>query len=140
MAELAPEVPVEQSPLAIAEPLANAEPLAAEEPPAADLAIAEPPAASLATAEPAAADLAAAEPTPLSGATMPAVIPVAETSRAETAMAAAPAGPAAGGDAPVSLLPSTPAGLQTASLTVGAIDDMTFLRSEEHPSELQSLM
>src|SRR3546814_11471692 len=56
-------------------------------------------------------------------------------------MAAAPAGPAAGGDAPVSLLPSTPAGLQTASLTVGAIDDMTFLfevDSAELSSEAQS--
>src|SRR3546814_6117907 len=61
-------------------------------------------------------------------------------------MAAAPAGPAAGGDAPVSLLPSTPAGLQTASLTVGAIDDMTFLfevdsaeLSAEAQSELRTL-
>src|SRR3546814_2938941 len=56
-------------------------------------------------------------------------------------MAAAPAGPAAGGDAPVSLLPSTPAGLQTASLTIGAIDDMTFLfevDSAELSSEAQS--
>src|SRR3546814_14472456 len=56
-------------------------------------------------------------------------------------MAAAPAGPAAGGDAPVSLLPATPAGLQTASLTIGAIDDMTFLfevDSAELSSEAQS--
>ncbi|HEY9548222.1 MAG TPA: OmpA family protein, partial [Kiloniellaceae bacterium] len=46
----------------------------------------------------------------------------------------------------VSLLPSTPAGLQTASLTVGAIDDMTFLfevdsaeLSAEAQSELRAL-
>jgi outer membrane protein OmpA-like peptidoglycan-associated protein len=127
MAELPPEAAVEQSPLA-AEP-------AASETPASDTPAAEMPAAEL----PAAAPTVDETPAPMPAEAAAATTPAPTTSGPMLSEASAP----------VSLLPAaadSPAGLQTASLTVGGLEDRSFLfdvdsveLSPDVQSELRSL-
>jgi outer membrane protein OmpA-like peptidoglycan-associated protein len=127
MAELPPEAAVEQSPLAAE--LAAAEPAASETP------AAEMPAAEL----PAAAPTVDETPAPMPAEAAAATTPAPTTSGPMLSEASAP----------VSLLPAaadSPAGLQTASLTVGGIEDRSFLfdvdsveLSPDVQSELRSL-